>query len=692
MAYRKIPTLFLALILPLWWCLPVKAADPPVFPIDRFHNDTIFSCHGILTDSGGDTLTTYAPNEDFTVLICSSEEDRLMRLSFLFFDLGAGDTMYIFDGDSLDAPSLYSAQGNDLAGQTVHASGPCLRIRFVSSPSGEGMGFWASMDCYDLCDAFGASMEALDGLAFCPYAPATARFRASAWYLPAHVDTDPQGFTYRWYASGNQYTGTEVSVPHEDPGIYPVNLQAHDPLHGCRATALEFLRVSTQAFFDGTQASVDTACAGEGFVLSGMARATTWAGLQIDIRDTLPIPDGTGATYVSSLTFDAFAPDQVVRDAGDIGTVCLFIEHADYGQLRFELESPLGSRVRLHDYSEGGANLGEPVIFDPQLPGRAYSYCFSPAPEFATMAETAHRQHAYTDRAGNYYFNADYLPEGSYTPLQSLDALAGSPLNGTWTMHVTDHQPGGHGHMMGWRMLFNEDFYADSLLLTPEITDGQWYRNDSPLTGNPASVSVEEPGEVLFRFAATDNLGCTWDTTLTVYIRPLPQAEIISELELPFCEGDSTLLTVVPRNGGNDMPWTYQWMLGNDDIPGRTYDTLMVKQPGIYGVMVRDTITGCFKIFDLDVTDQNCDLTIPNVFTPNGDGINDYFEILNLDHYPNAHIVIYNRWGKKVFEHNDYYNNWWDGRDQPDGVYFYVLRYHRMGKTRYAEGAVTIVR
>ncbi len=202
---------------------------------------------------------------------------------------------------------------------------------------------------------------------------------------------------------------------------------------------------------------------------------------------------------------------------------------------------------------------------------------------------------------------------------------------------------------------------------------------------------MSEPGEHHFRFQVTDDFNCSYDTTLTVKILPLPKAEIESELEIPICEGDSTLLTVRPVDH-DGFDWEYQWQVGGVDLPGRTYDTLMVKDPGIYTVMVTDTSTGCIDFFDKDVTDQNCDLVIPNVFTPNADGINDEFEIENLEHYPNAQMVIYNRWGKKVYEHSDYYNNWWDGANAPDGTYFYVLRYTRMGKTRYAEGTVTIIR
>ncbi|MFO7997850.1 MAG: gliding motility-associated C-terminal domain-containing protein, partial [Bacteroidales bacterium] len=290
-----------------------------------------------------------------------------------------------------------------------------------------------------------------------------------------------------------------------------------------------------------------------------------------------------------------------------------------------------------------------------------------------------------------YYFNSPYLPAGSYTPDETLNALIGCPLNGEWTLSVMDNSPGSSGHILGWSLFFDEGFYPDSLIFTPEIVSETWFGQDGPLTGNPASATIDEPGDYSFRFEVVDDFGCAYDTTVFVTVLPLPKAEILSELELPVCEGDSTLLTVVPVADSN-FDWIYQWRFGGQDIPDQDQDTLTAKNVGMYSVLVTDTLTGCMEVFNIEFSEQNCDLVIPNVFTPNGDGINDVFEILNLEHYPASQIVIYNRWGNKVFEHTDYYNNWWNGSNHPDGVYYYVIRYTRLGETKFAEGAVAIVR
>ena len=73
---------------------------------------------------------------------------------------------------------------------------------------------------------------------------------------------------------------------------------------------------------------------------------------------------------------------------------------------------------------------------------------------------------------------------------------------------------------------------------------------------------------------------------------------------------------------------------------------------------------------------------IPQVFTPNGDGVNDNFFIKDIEKYPNNTLEIFNRWGDKVFTANPYTNTW-DGKSEkglnigndvlPVGTYFYVL-------------------
>ncbi|MFO8234429.1 MAG: gliding motility-associated C-terminal domain-containing protein, partial [Bacteroidales bacterium] len=95
---------------------------------------------------------------------------------------------------------------------------------------------------------------------------------------------------------------------------------------------------------------------------------------------------------------------------------------------------------------------------------------------------------------------------------------------------------------------------------------------------------------------------------------------------------------------------------------------------------------------------------VPNVtptdaFSPNGDGINDTWTIKDADNYDNLEVIIYNRWGVKVFRRKQYTNEEgtaWDGKTDkgkklPSGTYYYVIKTHEKGVDKLS-GTVTIIR
>ncbi len=89
---------------------------------------------------------------------------------------------------------------------------------------------------------------------------------------------------------------------------------------------------------------------------------------------------------------------------------------------------------------------------------------------------------------------------------------------------------------------------------------------------------------------------------------------------------------------------------------------------GEYLLSLRDSL-GCRKDYAITIGVDN-NLMIPNIFTPNGDGVNEVFFIRNK---PDAtEVMITNRWGKQVYSSKNYQNDW-DGGDVADGVYFYRI-------------------
>ncbi|HSV89125.1 MAG TPA: gliding motility-associated C-terminal domain-containing protein [Bacteroidales bacterium] len=663
----------------------------PVFPINTHAGQVVYTCSGRFTDSSGDFSGLYGPDEDFSVTFCSNDSHAsVLEMHFGLFELGAGDYLFVYDGNNASAPLLMQATGSQLRDMRFYSSGGCLHFRFVSSPTLQARGWDATINCLSICETFRVRINPQPGtFLFCP-GTQQVTFDAVSSYLPQNTGFNPAQVSYNWQIGAFNFTGPTITHQFQASGAFPVTVTATDATTGCIARNTEIVKIGTIPAFTGTIASVDTVCSDEPFSLKGVASPTLWTGFQIAVSDTSLIPDGSGQQYESFLDFNVFGTGDRILSPLDVNKVCLNLEHAVSGQLRIELECPAGNRMMLKDFGEGIANLGEPVIWDPTLPGRGYTYCFVNSAEFGTMNLTTPRFHAYTDRAGNYYFNAPFLPAGTYTPDDFFNTLINCPLNGRWTLRVRDSTPGDNGFIFGWTLHFREAFYPDSLYFSPQIVRQRWFRGAQQLSGNPATLTVNEAGNHTFRFEVTDNFGCSFDTSLVVNVRRLPLAEILSELELPVCQGDSTLLTVVPI-GQVHPQWLYQWYRGANPIPDAINQTFMATLPGIYSVRITDTDTGCVNFVEITVTDQNCDLTIPTVFTPNNDGINDKFEILNLEHY-SAQIVIFNRWGRRIFEHSEYFNNWWDGANAPDGTYFYVLTYSRGGITRSAEGVITIIR
>ena len=124
------------------------------------------------------------------------------------------------------------------------------------------------------------------------------------------------------------------------------------------------------------------------------------------------------------------------------------------------------------------------------------------------------------------------------------------------------------------------------------------------------------------------------------------------------------------------------------DIAG-DYDLNLIVRNG-YGCF--DTITK--KIIIEGLLYQN---EISNVFSPNDDGINDYFNFLENHALVEFYAIIFNRFGKKIFESNDPGMNW-DGKNMngkivEEGVYFYILTGSGLtGNEYYRKGFINLFR
>jgi gliding motility-associated-like protein len=172
--------------------------------------------------------------------------------------------------------------------------------------------------------------------------------------------------------------------------------------------------------------------------------------------------------------------------------------------------------------------------------------------------------------------------------------------------------------------------------------------------------------------------GCDSIRTVNLLIVNKPHPNLGQDTSI--CNGDKILLS--PGNFSS-----YLWQ------DGSTQDSLIVTEPGLYSVIVTNL---CGSSTDeINIIENSCEIYFPNAFTPNNDGKNETFHILNANGLQDYYLAIYNRWGKNVFETLDYKKGW-DGnvKNVPAdvGVYVWYCRFKKANISKFMKGTVTLVR
>ena len=183
-------------------------------------------------------------------------------------------------------------------------------------------------------------------------------------------------------------------------------------------------------------------------------------------------------------------------------------------------------------------------------------------------------------------------------------------------------------------------------------------------------------GQGMYEYEVQDSNGLLYNGS--VEILQSDSLVISGAITNPTCndfEGGTIDAEVI----GGVNPYKFNWS------NGEMTSTINSLKEGSYILTVSD-INGCIttKEFALVIDNSAClDIFIPQGFSPNNDGINDFFVIEGIDRHSNNSIKIFNRWGSVVYESKPYLNNW-DGKPNvgfginnngflPSGTYFYLL-------------------
>lgn len=211
-------------------------------------------------------------------------------------------------------------------------------------------------------------------------------------------------------------------------------------------------------------------------------------------------------------------------------------------------------------------------------------------------------------------------------------------------------------------------------------------------TAPPQSTpAIDGLGPGTYSVLITDNGGC--DTTLTFSLDDPPPVELVLSGDQELCAQESALFTATAQGGSGDI--TIGWSTGEQGPvvePSFTTSTTLVA--------TATDANGCSTTASLPVTVRPAleGVYVPNVFSPNGDGINDAF-LVPVDRSDGSDVMrIFNRWGNEVFTTDDLVRGWngqVNGEPVPDGVYLYLVEVRDpcAGDARQSlRGHVTVLR
>ncbi len=283
------------------------------------------------------------------------------------------------------------------------------------------------------------------------------------------------------------------------------------------------------------------------------------------------------------------------------------------------------------------------------------------------------------------------------------------------------------------RCIDKDTFIVASIVMPDEITDTCIWAADAPYLLDIDSELPQMVGDMTFEW----NTGNSDDTTSVIEINHSGEYSVsVSHPTISTdvkCKSSGTINIIdqdniiqgIPYQAGEDTPMPgATWTAGDQEVcayqkvrfkgptppAGHTYnyfwkeDGSLVSSSNFYFFLKKENgvhelslnVGGCED--KVTVETISCDVKIPNIITPNGDGFNDKFRIMLVGEgapaffstFPNSTLIVYNRWGKKVYESNNYQNEW-DGDNLTDGVYYWNL-FLADGKDTEMNGSITILR
>ncbi len=203
---------------------------------------------------------------------------------------------------------------------------------------------------------------------------------------------------------------------------------------------------------------------------------------------------------------------------------------------------------------------------------------------------------------------------------------------------------------------------------------------------NPVRHAFDGAGNLSVRLDAFYRACPDTFATKSVWVFNNPQVQLGGDTTI--CPGGNPITIGDGRYSGMPMRWLWN--------TGARTPSIQIGNPGTYWVQL--TVDGCIAT-DSVIVNENCFMDVPNAFSPNGDGVNEYFmpRPLAAAGLATFKMTIFNRWGQTIFETQQIEGRGWDGSfngtPQPEGVYVYLIEAtFTDGQIDKRQGNVTLLR
>jgi gliding motility-associated-like protein len=216
-------------------------------------------------------------------------------------------------------------------------------------------------------------------------------------------------------------------------------------------------------------------------------------------------------------------------------------------------------------------------------------------------------------------------------------------------------------------------------------------------TGSASPINLGNAAGVYTLTGVTD-AGCTNTAsgTQTIVVNVIPDTPTAGN-DSTYCSA-WTLVPMTATGTGGTMTWYSS--TGSVLGTGNSFTPLSGEGTTLY--YVTETLLGCEGASsEVMITINVCDITTPTAFTPDGDGVNETWQIVDLDIvYPDNVVRVYNRWGNLIYEHDSsvdgpYSSNEWDGTYKgealPVGSYYFAIEFNNDDKDS-STGTVSILK